>query len=363
LTDYSLDHRRLSLPASPAREVIPASLATFCRNRSSERRQDMAGVDLPSQRAYRSIFLEDGWIHQKYFGWTVAQNRPGLRLLRKSRGIVTRSLILLSREGERSLASAVADSCEPFWRGSSVVIHDFDGVLSDAPMVAGRAFRLARDNERLLNLATYAIDLEVDEDTLWRRLSPPCRRKVRLAASRGMKFVVDGDFEKTMERFYEFFERLAFKHKLQSPDPAILRETHRNGDVILTSCEDSDGRILVVNIVYTANRLAYGMLGASAPNAGGGAGNFAEWECILLLKRLGYSWYDLGGVREEMPMNGVQTFKKAFGGSLRRWGKQFVHESAGFVIAKNCLSVLRKGRARVPQRPRTSQPDRSVNAG
>ncbi len=295
----------------------------------------------PSQRAYRSIFLEDGWALQKYHGWAVVQDQPGLRLLRKTRGVFTRSLILLGREGEPSLARAVAASCDPFWGAYNVAIHDFDDVLCDAPVVAGRAFRLTRDDERLLNVATYTIDLEDDEETLWRKLSPQCRNKIRLGAKRGMKFVVDGDFEKTTECLCRFFARIARKHNLQNLDREILRDMHRKGDVILTSCEDSQGKILVVNVVYTANRSAYGMVGASAPNVEAGAGHFAEWNCILLLKRLGYSWYDLGGVREQTPMDGVQTFKKAFGGELCRLGKQLVHESKGFTFAKACVSFLR----------------------
>ena len=305
-------------------------------------RDAMTDFGLPPRRLYPSIFLEDDWMHQKYLGWTVAQDQPGLRVLRKTRGVFTRSLILLSREGERSLASAVAASCEPFWRGSNIVIHDFDGVLCDAPEVAGRAFRVARDDERLLNVATYAVDLEEDEETLWRKLSSKCRNRIRLGVSRGMKFVADGEFEKTAACFYRYFSRIARNHKLQSPDREILREMHRAGDVILTSCEDSEGRILVVSVIYTANRSAYGMLGASMPGVAAGAGHFSEWNCILLLKRLGYSWYDLGGVREETPMNGIQLFKRSFGGALCRLGRQFVYESAGFAIAKSCLSVLRK---------------------
>ena len=225
---------------------------------------------------------------------------------------------------------------------SKVVIHDFDDVLCDAPAVAGHAFRLARDNERLLNVATYSIDLEEDEETLWRKLSPSCRNKVRLGAKRGLKFVADGEFEKTAACFYRYFARIARNHNLQTLDPEILRDMHRNGDVILTSCEDSEGRILVVNVVYTAGRSAYGMVGASAPNVEAGAGHFAEWNCILLLKRLGYSWYDLGGVREQTPMDGVQTFKKAFGGALRRLGKELVYEGAGLTMAKTCVEALQK---------------------
>ena len=34
--------------------------------------------------AYQSVFLEDGWAHQRYFGWKVALDHPGLRVLRSA---------------------------------------------------------------------------------------------------------------------------------------------------------------------------------------------------------------------------------------------------------------------------------------
>jgi hypothetical protein len=65
-----------------------------------EDERDVTEASLPVKRVYRSIFLDDGWAHQKYFGWTLAKDRPGLRVLRKKRLAFTRSLMLLSKGGE-----------------------------------------------------------------------------------------------------------------------------------------------------------------------------------------------------------------------------------------------------------------------
>ena len=58
------------------------------------------------RRVYRSIFLDEDWAHQKYFGWIIAEERAGLRLLRKKRSAFARSLVLLNKPGEAWLAEA-----------------------------------------------------------------------------------------------------------------------------------------------------------------------------------------------------------------------------------------------------------------
>src|SRR2546430_1812944 len=90
---------------------------------------------IETERVYRSVFLGNTWAHQKYLGWTVVDNLPGLRVLKKSYGIFDRYLLLLTAPGTGPLEDAVARAMGPLGL-SDVIIHDFDGIYSEAPRLA-----------------------------------------------------------------------------------------------------------------------------------------------------------------------------------------------------------------------------------
>ena len=118
-------------------------------------------------RKYRSIFIDDDWAHQKYYGWNLIEDHPGLRVLERRRFALLRSLMLLTKGGEVCLDDAVRRA-----RGrlglADVIIHDFDCVLPDPPSLARLRFHRSEQRERLLNIATYVVDLKEDYETLWK---------------------------------------------------------------------------------------------------------------------------------------------------------------------------------------------------
>ena len=317
----------LGFPAQPH----PRALLPVCT----------ASPEDSSVRTYRSIFLDDGWAHQKYYGWLLTEDHPGLRVLQKKRLAFTRSLILLTKGGETWLDDAVRRACGRLGL-ADILIHDFDRVLSDPPVVAGRRFHRAEQRERVLNTATYVVDLKEDGEILWKKFGAKSRNAARKAESNGMRFVHDRDFKSTLDCFYGFYEPLARQHTLETPDRKILEKMQKEGNLIGVSCEQCEGNKFVVNILYLTGKSSFYLYGASDPEAGVGAGQFVQWNTILLLKKLGYGWYDLGGVQDPTKMDGIHQFKKSIGGALYKMGDEFRYEASGFAIAKSCLDRLRR---------------------
>src|SRR4051812_47054822 len=107
-----------------------------------EDKRDMIVRPAEPSRIYRSIFLADGWAHQKYFGWRVIADMPGLRVLTKRRAIFDRYLILLTKGGEAPLTGWVTRAAGKFGL-SNIVVHDFDRLIVGVPIIAGRLFKVA----------------------------------------------------------------------------------------------------------------------------------------------------------------------------------------------------------------------------
>jgi lipid II:glycine glycyltransferase (peptidoglycan interpeptide bridge formation enzyme) len=292
-------------------------------------------------RDYRSIFLDDGWAHQRYYGWCLTEDHPGLRVLQKKRLAFTRSLVLLTKGGEARLDDALRRSCGRLGL-ADLLIHDFDCVLPDPPVVAGLRFHRAEQRERVLNIATYVVDLKEGDETLWKNFGAKSRNSARKAESNGMRFVQDRDFKSTMDCFYRFYEPVALRHALETPDYRVLEKMQKEGNLHLVSCERSDGKISVVNILYLTGRCSLYMYGASDPEAGAGAGQFVQWKSILLLKKFGYEWYDLGGIQDPAKMDGIHQFKKSIGGTFHKLGDEFRYETPSFAIVRSYLSRVRR---------------------
>ena len=225
---------------------------------------------------------------------------------------------------------------------ADILIHDFDGVLSDSPVVAGLRFHSAEQRERLLNIATYVIDLKENDETLWKSFGQKGRNKVRIAESNGMRFVYDTGFKRMVDYFIKFYEPVARRNNLEIPKFRILKKMQEGGNLVCVSCEEGNGKTSVVNILYLTGQYGFYMYGASDPEVGTGAGQFVQWNSILLLKKLGYGWYDLGGVQDPSKMDGIHQFKKSIGGGFHKMGNEFRYETPSFAIARSYFGRLRK---------------------
>ena len=69
----------------------------------------------------------------------------------------------------------------------------------------------------MLNIATYVIDLEQDEEALWKNLGPKSRNAVRKAEKDGVSFVCGEDFYAVIDCFYSLYLPIAQQKKLDIP--------------------------------------------------------------------------------------------------------------------------------------------------
>jgi len=262
---------------------------------------------------YRSIFLAADWAHQKYFGWKELSCEPGLRILRKGRFPVTRYLFLLERAGRDALDRQVS-RCLGKAGLSDIVVHDFDDVLASGYSVESRLFRKAEQRERLLNVATFVIDLRKSDDELMARMSADYRRKIRKAASTDVEIEANANPPQLLiNEFADELRRFAQERGLKVVDPMVLSRMYRDGNAILLVARKL-GKTTNFLHLYKAADAASFMYGVNLSKQNDGAGQYLHFEAMLVLRSQGVSWYDMGGVASSDPSDGIYRFKEKFGG-------------------------------------------------
>jgi hypothetical protein len=298
------------------------------------------------REVYKSIFLEDGWAHQRYFGWKVILDQPGLRVLNKPRAVFNRYLILLTRGGETRLTNAII-GVQRYGKLSDIMIHDFDNLFSEAPELEVCKFQRARKGDRLLNTSTFVVDLTLPVNILWHNLGDKSRNMVRRAEKHGITFSPNVDVDEALARFYKLHARLEAKSGLISPERNLLKCMLCNGSAKLMIGRDSSGSIIIVNIIYLASDKACSFYITSDQNAPSGVGQFIHWKTIEYLKDAGFCWYDLGGVPETNKDEGIYTFKKSIGGIYVNLGEEWYYCGDFVRVARTVATIISKMRMKI----------------
>lgn len=263
--------------------------------------------------SYRSIFLAADWAHQKYFGWKVLSCLPGLRILTKARFPVTRYLFLLERDGQDALNHQLL-RCQGRAGLTDITIHDFDEVLTFGHHVGSSLFHKAERRDRLLNTATFVIDLRKSDEELMAQMSADYRRKIRKAASSDVTIEINAAPNQLLvNEFAHEFKRFAQKRGLSSVNPRVLLNMYRGGNAILLVAKKS-GRTINFLHLYKATGAASFMYGVNLSKENDGVGQYIHFEAMRVLRGSGISWYDMGGVASLDPSDGIYRFKKQFGG-------------------------------------------------
>ena len=304
------------------------------------------------ERVYNSIFLDKNWAHQKYYGWRVVQDQPGLRVLRKRRAVFSRSLILLTREGLGALDHAVKKERSRVGL-AEIVIHDFDNTFAKPPNLAGVEFRCAEQKERLLNIATMAIDLTQDETEILAGMSSDYRRKIKKAKKNEVVVTPYPRPEtKLQNAFSTGFKKFAKERNLRPFDPGTLARMYENGDGVLFVARKA-GQVVNYLHIYRSQHSAIFMYGLNLSKQNDGAGQYLHWKAICYLKENGLSWYDLGGVASSDPADGIYNFKKKFGAPVVSLGAEWI--STGSLIRTS--KALVEGMRELTDRQHQSQKD------
>lgn len=273
---------------------------------------------------YTSIFLGADAPHQRFYGWQVAKDTRGLRVLRKRYGPVSRYLFLLTSAGEAPLEHAIADVG---WRRGlcDLVIHDFDAMLDDSPVVGGIAFRKMGAQERLLNAATYVVDLGMDESQLLSQVHSSFRRKIRRAEDAGLQVDVhDRPSPELLRSYLDAQAQFARSRGFRMVHEQAIAAMFASSNALLFTVE-RDGGVANYLLVYTAGDAGFFLYGVNLQNQNDGAGPFLHWRIMCELKNRGLRWYDLGGVVSDEGGGGVLEFKRRLGGQFISLGVEYRH--------------------------------------
>ncbi len=284
-------------------------------------------TQLPGPEAYRSLFLEPDWAHQRYHGWHVVREEEGGRVLEKRIGPLTRRLILAEGLDAGRLAS-LAGPGEGAW--CQTVLHDFDasGRPSDWRPPAG--YRPGEEADLLLNTLTLVIDLQLPPEQLQRNLRADFRRRIRQAEQAGLAFRVVAPEEGTLlQLFFRQLGQMGRSRGFGTPRLPVLQAMHTAGQAQLFVAERA-GRPLSYLFVYLAGAGGLLMLSVAEDDAPNEAGPFLHWQVICWLKAHGRRWYDLGGVPSQDPRDGIFCFKSGFGGRLTDLGREWVREGRAY---------------------------------
>lgn len=299
----------------------------------------------PGHSDYRSIFLADDWAHQKYFGWKVAADLPGMRVLSKPMSVFERYLVLLSGNDVEMLAEWVRHGSGAAGR-RDVVIHDFSDSFAPAANGPLSGFHKSEQRERLLNIGTFAIDLAQDEDTVFGAMSSDYRRKIRKATKAGLDVEVFNKPDAALVTgFVEAFRSFAAERGLNAIDYKTVTAMYANGDAVLFVIRRG-AEITNYLHIYTAGDAGQFMYGINPSKENDGAGQNLHWQAMRYLKRMGYRWYDLGGIASTDPADGIFNFKQKFGGQLVDLGSEWRRQDLPMRYAVSAVKTIRQALGR-----------------
>jgi len=291
--------------------------------------------------SYVPIILRPGWVLERYYNWSVVEQGPTLKLLKKARGPIRTFLLLVCRASDEGMAEA-ARRHGLLGRRSIVVLNDFSSESDEGVrVVAGVPFRRVT-TRRWLGIGTFVIDLSEDLRTLWSRIATRERTKCRSVERHGVKV----EFEErpsaeAVDAFLALYRPMTRRRGLERPRRVTLQQMSAAGDLLMARCVDLSGRNLVINLIYLCDGQGYYLHGARAPEIPAGAGHFTQWETIKCLKTAGLRWYDLGLVASRDGSDGIYRFKASLGGMFVDFGREFEFVSGGLRTVYRMFRAVR----------------------
>ncbi len=179
---------------------------------------------------------------------------------------------------------------------------------------------------------TIVVDLDGGEEAILARMSQTTRRKVRLAARRGIA-VREGD-RAALESFNRLMQITGARNRFGVHSPEYYRRIYdlfvpHHAVLLMASFEDQDVAGL---FAFALGRTAWYLYGASADLARERMPTYAlQWEAMRWARAHGCTRYDLWGIpdveeevleaqfqRRQDGLWGVYGFKRGFGGRIVR---------------------------------------------
>ncbi|HTO80397.1 MAG TPA: GNAT family N-acetyltransferase [Methylocystis sp.] len=289
---------------------------------------------------YRHISLEPGTAQEKYLGWRLLREGPGLKVITQRRGPIRRCLLLVAGLADEEVGEIVLRERLLDFR-TDLILHDYEDQGREARKIAGRVWKRAGADLRLLNIATFVFDLQRDDDSLRAAMSADYRRKLRKANEARMEVVEDSvPTPAVFEEFMGNFEAMAKERGLGAFPRSVAQRMFDAGDLSLFRVLAEDGTRTAAT-VYRAGDKAIFMTGVGGEKKNDGSGQLLHFEIMRTLRARGVRWYDFGGLPTIDENNGIYRFKKGFGGELALLGAEYVHRPpmvAALALLKSRLS-------------------------
>jgi hypothetical protein len=273
--------------------------------------------------AIPSIVFESGAPHEKYLRWALLFDKPGLKIVARRRGPVRRCLIMAQGVPPAQIDETVR-RLKLLDARTDLLLHDFDDPGRDERIVAGRVWQRAREDERVLNKATFVFDLARDDEALTAAMTTDCRRKLRKARQAGLRVEVeDHPAPDTLREFFANFEAMASERRLRSPGGVTIQRMFEGGNLTLfRSLAGKETRSAAT--IYRAGDKAIFMIGVGGDKRNDGAGQLLHFEVMRDLRARGLRWYDFGGVASTEEDDGIFRFKNGFGGQFVSLGSEYL---------------------------------------
>jgi len=159
---------------------------------------------------------------------------------------------------------------------------------------------------------TLLLDLTKSEEEILAAMHPKTRYNIRLAEKKGIT-IRQGKGEEDIESFIKLTEETAERDNFKAHGPSHYRKLFNldNGFVKLYLTE-YENKIIATNLmIYFGDTCTYSHGASSDENKNIMAPHLLHWHCICEAKKLGYKYYDFGGI-DEKKWPGVTRFKKSF---------------------------------------------------
>ena len=246
-----------------------------------------------------------------------------LKIIGQRRGPVWRNLILAQGVPQVQIEERVR-RLRLLNARTDLVLHDFDDPGRDERILAGYRLLRAREDERILNKATFVFDLARNDETLTAAMSADCRRKLRKAREAGLRVeVADHPGPDTLREFFAKFDAMAKERGLRSLGRGVIQRMFDGGDLTLfRTLAGEETRSAATT--YRAGDKAIFMFGVGGDKRNDGAGQLLHFEIMRNLRARNLRWYDFGGVASTDKDDGIFRFKNGFGGLFVSLGSEYL---------------------------------------
>jgi len=172
------------------------------------------------------------------------------------------------------------------------------------------------------------VDLQQDEQTIFNAFAKSLRNQIRRAAGHDKDcLVVDVNMSpsaKDLALVKAYYNDFASFKGIEKANMAKLEIFRQSGCLSISSVYGTNDKLpLAINCdIFDANRCR-GYYGATLPRDSsnpatyqliGRANKLLQWETMRAMKKSGLKSYDLGGISHNQDMQGVDDFKRQFGG-------------------------------------------------